>query len=649
MTAWATPIGAPVSPTRWDAGFLATLLRSDRLTLVFSPAGVERDSMLQRALIPLLGRRSIDRSIGSSSSAANPRPAAASPQAERRSPRRDSRRGAEVVIRFDGWGANPLQALREQVAAALPRGPDAAPAPTLAALLQATARQHDARLLLVFDGFERHLAISPDDSAEVRQFDAQLLDWLQQSESPARLLFIVDDASQDLLLRRYGASLRQLGRGWLRIRPEAVASVEEAPASVPVAPAAPATPPHARAADATFDFWQRQAVGADRIDIRAHDDEAAVAHGFSARGSEPPRRRWTTLGGAVLGLAIGLGLGVWLLARHGDVADRIIAQTLGGRSAADAARLATGTGATGPAPAVGPQPRAAVPSPAVLAPARVQVPAVAAPAPLTLEVTLPSDSGGARALIDELSRRVAAPAGIVLTVAASDKPAAAAILRADALPAAREPSPGAAPRRLLPVWREQVQVVVNADGRWRFLHQLRGAHLNVGEASGARAHTANALYRRLFGTPVPSWDIDRRDEASALRELLRDGSALDAVIVVSDRPALDQVPAAQRAQLRVLAIDPQHPSTTELARGFAMPRDAAGRGLLPQVTSYLVMADAASSPSPALQALACALGRAQPALQQQGSALLRGLDPRTSVPGGWTSALVPGDAGCPAH
>ena len=650
MTAWASPIGAPVSPTRWDAGFLATLLRSDRLTLVFSPAGAERDSMLQRALIPLLGRRSIDRSIVSPLGDAAPSAAMAAPQAERRSARRDSRRGAEVVIRFDGWGANPLQALREQVAAVLPRGADAAPAPTLAALLQATARQHDARLLLVFDGFERHLAISPADSADVRQFDAQLLDWLQQSESPARVLFIVDDASQDLLLRRYGASLRQLGRGWLRIRPDAVASVEPAPVAVPVAPAALATPPHDdQAADAALDFWRRQAVGADRIDIRAQDDLTTVAYGNSVPWSEPPRRRWTTLGGAVLGLAIGLGLGVWFVTRHGDAADRIIAQTLGSRTPAEAAPVVTRPGAT---PAVSPVPhpaaKSAVQSAAQPVPARAEAPAVAAPAALALEVTLPPDSGAARTLIDELARRVAAPAGIGLSVAAPDKPGAATILRADALPAARDSSASSGPRRLLPVWREQVQVVVNADGRWRFLHQLRGAHLNIGEAAGARAHTANALYRRLFGTPVPSWDIDRRDEGSALRELLRDGSALDGVVVVSDRSALDQVPAAQRAQLRVLAIDPQHPSTSELMRGFAMPRDAAGRALVPQVTSYLVMADAAS-PSPTLQALACALGRAQPALQQQGSALLRGLDPRTSVPAGWESALAPGEAACPPH
>ena len=126
----------------------------------------------------------------------------------------------------------------------------------------------------------------------------------------------------------------------------------------------------------------------------------------------------------------------------------------------------------------------------------------------------------------------------------------------------------------------------------------------------------------------------------------RDGAALDAVLVVSDRPALEQLPAPMRAQLRTLVLDPQHPSTAEVMRGFAVTPDPAGRGAQLQVTSYLVTTDAAGS-APVLQGLACALGRAQPELQQRGSALLRGLDPRTSIPGDWTSLLGQGDAVCP--
>ncbi len=647
MTVWASPVGAAFPPTRWDAGFLAGLLRSDRLTLVFSPAGAARDSMLQRALIPLLGRRSIDRSITPFGGDMVPPPAGA-PAMERRRPRRDSRRGAEVVIRFDGWGANPLQALREQVAAALPRASDAAPAPVLAALLQACARQHDVGLLLVFDGFERHLAISPDDSADVRQFDAQLMDWLRQSESPAHVLFLVDDASQDLLLRRFGASLRQFGRGWLRIRPQDVAPAAVETTAVPESPTHHATVLDS-AADLRADAMRRQAFTLDRVDIRAHDDEASAGQRSAATAVARPARPWATLAGVLLGLAVGLGASGWFLVHT----DRI-ALSAGGSAPADSVRVTPGAGTGRPAPPVAPVAPPAVPAAAAPAPAPVPVPvpvpaerpAGVAAAALTLEVRVPPDSGAARTLLDELARRVAAPAGIVLTVAAPGGPAAAGIVRADALPAAREPSLPAGARQLLPVWREQVQVVASAEGRWRFLHQLRGAHLNVGEAGGARAQTANALYRRLFGTPVPSWDTDRRDEASALRELLREDSALDAVVVVSDRPALEQVPAAQRAQLRVLAIDPLHAGTAELMRSFGMPRDAAGRGLLPQVTSYLVTADGAS-PAPALQALACALGRAQADLRQQGSSLLRGLEPAASVPAGWTSALAPGAAGCP--
>jgi hypothetical protein len=178
------------------------------------------------------------------------------------------------------------------------------------------------------------------------------------------------------------------------------------------------------------------------------------------------------------------------------------------------------------------------------------------------------------------------------------------------------------------------------------LHQLRGLHVNIGEAGSARAQTANALYRHLFGSAVPSWDVDHRDEAAALRELARPGSTLDAVAVVSEQPVLELLPAAMRGQLRVLALDAQHPSTAAVSRGFHMHSDAAGRGLLPQATSYLVLPAADDGANRAASALACALLRAQPELQRRGSALLRGIDARTPVPSGWVSWLQAGATGC---
>lgn len=620
MTAWAPPFGASYRASRWDPGFLATLLRSDRLTLVFSPAGADRDAMLRHTLIPVLGRRAIDRSIAEAAP-----PAAALPRPERRRERQDSQRGAEVVIRFDGWGARPLHALREQLAAALPPAPGDAQAPTLAALLHATARTHDARLLLVFDGFERHLAASPGDFPEVRQFDLQLLDWLRQPESPARVLFLVDDASQELLLRRYGESMQRFGRGWLRIRPQS--QTMTGPATMP-APGVQGVQTQAPdLADDISTFVRGLDLGAaGELGHRVQDADEFVAlrPADHTAPATRPTGRFATFAGTLTGILLGLGAGWWFLV-----------PTLGG-----VAVLPSAPRVAAPAPSMEPTARDSV-RPAPSPPEALPRQAVAAVPPMTLAVAVPPDSGPARTLMDELSRQVGGPAGIELNMAPAGSPAAVALLRADALPAT-----AGGPRLLLPVFREQVQVVARADGRWRLLHQLKGAHLNIGEAGGARALTANALYRRLFGGNLPSWDIDRRDETSALRELLREGSALDAVIVVSDRPALEQLPAPMRAQLRTLVLDPQHPSTAEVMRGFAVAPDPTGRGAQLQVTSYLVMTDAAG-PASALQGLACALGRAQPELQQRGSALLRGLDPRTSTPGGWTSLLAQGDAGCP--
>lgn len=677
MTAYATPVGTSDRSSRWDPGFLATLMRSDRLTLVFSPAGADRDAMVQRTLMPMFGRRAIDRSMADA-----PPPAGAKPATERRHRRRDSQRGAEVVIRFDGWGARPLQALREQIAAVLPPPAGEVLPSALGALLNATARAHDARLLLVFDGFERHLATSPADFAEVLQFDHQLVEWLRQPESSARVLFLVDDASQPLLLQRYGSSMQQFGRGWLRIRPPAQPAARQAirspisplggPATHPattqtttqaseqlpahaakpaMAPApvqepVAATPAEAAPPDDATDEISSFVRGLDlgptaepelRFDVT---DDAFVAQRDVPRHAPAaePGRWWSTFFGAALGVLMGLAIGAaaWFFWLRGEAPPAV---------ASGAAVTAQPGPAAPPAPAPPPGPVAqnAPPRPAA-PPAAAALPPVV-PQQLTLAIAVPPDSGSAQALLDELARQVGAPSGLTVNAAPSVGPAGVALLRADALPVARDAAAAGAPRALIPLFREQIQVLARADGRWRFLHQLKGAHLNVGEAGGARSQTANALYRRLFGGNLPSWDVDRRDEASAVRELLREGSALDAVFVVSDRPALEQLPASVRSQLRVLALDPQHPSTAEVMRSFAVPAESAGRAPLPQVTSYLV-ADAAGA-SPALQALACALVRSQPELQQRGSALLRGIDGRTPAPAGWVSLLASGNGGCP--
>lgn len=632
---------------------LAQMLRGDRVTLVFSPAGPERDTMVRRAVMPLFGRRAVDGPIHEAAAWTAPAPAA-----ERRRTPRDSRRGAEVAIRFDGWGARPLSALRAQLAAELPGAPGDAPAPTLSAQLKAAARRHDVRLLLVFDGFEKHLDSAPEDSEEVRRFDTELAECLSQVSPPARVLFLVDDASQDRLHARYAQLLPQIDRGWLRVRPQSVAVPQ------PPQPTAPGEP-----------------IVLDDVVARPQIDLAAIAPGADDHDDEPEQ--------------------IWWSATEADA--HAAAQVAQAAPAAQAAPIARAAPAVALPAAPAPQrvrwprhvavallvpalvvavawrwwptqpaadaPAGATSQPASTTAATTPKTANAAPAaraePAALAIAVPPDSGAARAMLAELSKIVAAPG---VSAAAPGDAAPLAIWRADALPADREQAERKGMRVIAPLYREQIQVVVRADNGWRHLHQLQGLHINVGEAGGARERTAQALYRRLFGRPLGAWDVDRHDEASALQELLRPGSTLDAVFVVSDQRVLESLPSSQRARLRVLALDPQHGSNGGIGRLFQVAPDPAGWGLGVMVTSYLVATDESAASPAAWSSLACALARvhaalqagaqaalqagaqaaltagAQSALQKSGSHLLRGVDMWQPIPGGWMPMLARLDA-----
>src|SRR5262245_28666212 len=92
MTAPASGQGSPLR-SDWHPGVLASLLRSNRLTLLSCEPGAARDAMLRRGLMPVL------------------------------QPTRLPDGWTERALRFDGWGDLPLHALREQIERMLPPAP----------------------------------------------------------------------------------------------------------------------------------------------------------------------------------------------------------------------------------------------------------------------------------------------------------------------------------------------------------------------------------------------------------------------------------------------------------------------------------------------------------------------------------------------
>jgi hypothetical protein len=359
-----------------------------------------------------------------------------------------------------------------------------------------------------------------------------------------------------------------------------------------------------------------------------------------------PASRWPGL----LGLALYM---VALLAGAWWVANWILdSQRVETRPRAPANAPAAQAPAPTPAPNAPPQARAPAPAPGPAAPAPgPAAPAAPSAAPSrALMLALPADAGSALPLVDELIRRVAAPAGIELRTTVGNQAAPLALLRTDALLEARAANAG--PLQVVaPLYSEQIQVLVRTDARWDYVREIRGLRLNIGRADSARARTARALYQQLFGTPLPAAQANELDLDAALQALQQRGSPIDAVIVISDAPITSQMQPAPRRQVRELTIAARDASAVAAMPAFSISRRSASDRARLATTTYLVAHGAPPRPhDAALRQLAAALCRAQPALQAQNSSLLRGWrQGQQPDVGGWPYVLprTP-NAACPS-
>lgn len=288
------------------------------------------------------------------------------------------------------------------------------------------------------------------------------------------------------------------------------------------------------------------------------------------------------------------------------------------------------------------------------APAGGPVAASGAPGPSMLIV---SSEGGSVQATAELARWVAPATGIGLrplpaagwadTLASLHEPGRLAIVRYDALQAARSrPITGAPPLQVVtPLYREELHLIVRADSPLQFIHQIKGRRLNVGPPDSNRALTAGTLYAGLYGTPLPSALADARDETAALQALLAGG--IDVLVHVEAQPSrwLAGLPPAIDGQLRLLTLDASHPASRRALRQFlpaTLRSDSYPAALLLEdaptlaMMSFLVAAPDAG-PLAALQLgrLAAGLCSQLDVMRSQGHPKWRELQPGLQLEVGW--------------
>ncbi len=117
-------------------------------------------------------------------------------------------------------------------------------------------------------------------------------------------------------------------------------------------------------------------------------------------------------------------------------------------------------------------------------------------------------------------------------------------------------------RAVMPLYNEEIYFIVRADSPLNFVHDIKGARLNVGPLRSGTAMSATTLYRLMFGQSVSDERTQFLSNEEALVKLTSDDT-LDVVVVVAGQPAkllVDMKPEA-RALIKLLKFDRAHPAS----------------------------------------------------------------------------------------
>ena len=91
-------------------------------------------------------------------------------------------------------------------------------------------------------------------------------------------------------------------------------------------------------------------------------------------------------------------------------------------------------------------------------------------------------------------------------------------------------------RVVLPLYNEEIYMVVRSDSPLRSISDIRGQRINIGPIGSGTAMTAATLYRMMFGEPMADEKISTLSNEDALIALVKD-KTIDVVMVVAGQPA----------------------------------------------------------------------------------------------------------------
>ena len=190
-------------------------------------------------------------------------------------------------------------------------------------------------------------------------------------------------------------------------------------------------------------------------------------------------------------------------------------------------------------------------------------------------------------------------------------------------------------RVVAPLNVEEVYALVPVTSRLRDLGDLRGRRINVGAPASARAISGAALYRTLFGAPLPATSLGSASKDVALRALL-DGEGLDAMLLFDGQPSawLESLPMETHLRLKVLPLQAGSPASRRALQAYlpatVAPTLANNRAAVPTLgeLTFLVASPQVARPQQALRALCEQL----PSLRARGHPKWNEVDPSLQLP-----------------
>lgn len=123
-------------------------------------------------------------------------------------------------------------------------------------------------------------------------------------------------------------------------------------------------------------------------------------------------------------------------------------------------------------------------------------------------------------------------------------------------------------RVVLPLYKEEVHILVHADSDMEYFHDLKGKRIALGSANGGSAMTGIALYNYMFGEEIPPQNVYFSSFGQALRAVAIDKTA-DAWIMVVGQPAtrFSQLKAEAKQYLKLLKYDDSNHQDKRILKG----------------------------------------------------------------------------------